>query len=156
MKPHSHAAVSVAIGGAVWGSTQSPYAMVSAVATGLLVDLDHLVEYYWWFVKGDRSRVFFFLHSYELLAPGVLAIYLSGWDPMVIGVMCAFLGHLLSDQLVNPIKRLGYFWTYRSLKGFRRSEIITAEWSYLEGEFLGVPGVKALLRLFNPRVDMRS
>ena len=60
MKPPAHAAISLTIGGILWAITKSPYAMVAGFLTGVFIDLDHLVEYYRWFVKGDNSRVWFF------------------------------------------------------------------------------------------------
>ena len=118
MKPPGHAAVSLCIGGVLWAVTKSPYSFVASFLTGALIDLDHLVEYYWWFVREDNRRVWFFLHSYELVPPAFLAGYLSGWDPVVLGASLAFLGHLLSDQLANPVSPMTYFFTYRAIKGF--------------------------------------
>ena len=144
--------ISLSIGGAVWAVTKSPYSMVAATVTGVMIDIDHLVEYYRWFVKEDNSKVFYFLHSYELLVPVFLAGYLSGWDPVVVGISFAFLGHLLTDQLVNPMMPLAYFFTYRALKGFRRHEIVAAEWADLRQDFLHVPIARTVLSIFNPKV----
>ena len=96
MKPPGHAVISLSIGGVLWAVTKSPYSMVAASLTGVLIDLDHLVEYYRWFIKEDNTKLWFFLHSYELLVPLFLGSYFSGWDPVVMGVSFAFLGHLLT------------------------------------------------------------
>ena len=133
MKPPGHAVVSLGIGAIVWGFTKSPYSVLAAFLTGVLIDLDHLVEYYSWFVREERSKVWFFLHSYELAVPAFLAGYMSGWDPVVLGVSAGFLGHVLTDQVVNPMRPLAYFFTYRAIKGFRRSELL------IEGEGDGPP-----------------
>lgn len=151
MKPPGHAAISITIGGVLWAATKSPYSMVAAVLTGTMIDLDHLVEYYRWFIKEDNSRVLFFLHSYELVVPAFLSGYLSGWDPVVLGVSFAFLGHLLTDQIANPVRPLAYFFTYRAMKGFRRSEIVAAEWEDVRQDLLGVPITRKVLGIFNPR-----
>jgi hypothetical protein len=151
LKPPGHAAISIAIGGALWGITKSPYSFVAATLTGVMIDMDHLVEYYRWFVKEDNTRVYYFLHSYELVVPVFLAGYFSGWDPVVLGVSFAFLGHLLTDQLVNPMAPLGYFFTYRLMKGFRRREIVDVEWEDLQREFLRVGITRTILGIFNPR-----
>ena len=92
MKPPGHAVVSLGIGAIVWGVTKSPYSMLAAFLTGVLIDLDHLVEYYSWFVREERSKVWFFLHSYELAVPAFLAGYISGWDPVVLGSQRGLLG----------------------------------------------------------------
>lgn len=127
--------------------------MAAAVVTGLLVDLDHLVEYYWWFVKEDRSRVLYFLHSYELMAPALLAGYLSGWDPMILGVSMAFIGHLITDQIANPVRPFTYFFTYRALKRFKRNEIVDVPWPELERDFLSSSMAKKVLRVLNASLD---
>ena len=69
MKPPGHAIISLTIGGGLWGVTKSPYSLVSAFLTGVMIDIDHLPEFYRWFVKGDNTKVWFFFHSYELLVP---------------------------------------------------------------------------------------
>jgi hypothetical protein len=156
LKPPGHAAISLGIGGVLWAVTTSPYSMVAAVITGLMVDVDHLLEYYWWFVKEDHSRVWYLLHSYELVVPAFLAGYLSGWDPMVLGVSLAFLGHLITDQLANPVAPLTYFFTYRALKRFRRRDIVRTEWEELEREFLRTPAARTILGALNPRLKARN
>ena len=152
MTPPAHAAVSLAIGGILWGVTKSPYSLVASFLTGVLIDLDDLVEYYWWFVKEDHTRVWFFLHSYELVIPAFLSGYLSGWDPAVLGVSLAFLAHLLADQLVNPVGPLTYFFSYRAIQRFRRSEIIHAEWEDIQQSFLSRPMARTILGIFNHKI----
>ena len=152
MKPPGHAVVSISIGGVVWGITKSPYSFFAAAVAGVMIDLDHLVEYYWWFVREDNSRVWFFLHSYELLVPAFLASFLSGWDPVVTGASAAFMGHLITDQIVNPVAPLGYFFTFRAIKGFRRAEIVNVEWADLRHDFLRLPVTRRVLSRFNLRI----
>ena len=154
MKPPAHAVVSLSIGGVLWATTNSPHSFVAAALTGVLIDLDHLVDYYRWFVKGAHSRAYFFLHSYELLVPAYLAGYLSGWDPVVMGVSFAFLGHLLCDQLANPVGPLTYFFTYRAMKGFRRSAVVDVAWEDVQRGFLHLPGARSILRVFNHRLKV--
>ena len=156
MKPPGHAIISLTIGGGLWGVTKSPYSLVSAFLTGVMIDIDHLPEFYRWFVKGDNTKVWFFFHSYELLVPVFLAGYLSGWEPVVLGISFAFLGHLLTDQLTNPVRPLTYFFTYRASKGFRRSEIIHVQsddtWQVLQHRSI----IRTILWLFNPRFKTRK
>ena len=130
----------------MWAATKSPYSMLAATATGIAIDVDHLLEYYLWFVKGDNSRVFYFLHSYELLVPCILAGVLSGGNPVVIGVSAAFLGHLLTDQIANPMHPLAYFFTFRVINGFNRAKLVRQPWDELRADFLKVYGAKTALR----------
>ena len=151
MKPPGHAVVSLAIGGALWAVTQSPYALLGGVVTGVAIDLDHLVEYYRWLVKEDHTRVYYFLHSYELVPPAFLAGYFTGWEPAVLGVSVAFLGHLFTDQLANATRPFTYFFTYRAMKRFRHSEIFRVEDEELRRESLNMPFAKTVLAALNPR-----
>ena len=130
----------------MWAATKSPYSMLAATATGVAIDIDHLLEYYLWFVKGDNSRVFYLLHSYELLVPWILAGILSGGNPVVIGVSAAFLGHLVTDQIANPMHPLAYFFTFRVINGFNRAKLVRQPWDELRADFLKVYGAKAALR----------
>ena len=155
MKPPGHVIISLSIGGVLWAITKSPYALVASFLTGVMIDLDHLVEYYRWFVKEDNTRVFFFFHSYELLVPSLLAGYFSGWDPVVLGVSAGYLGHLLTDQFANPVRPWAYFFTYRARMGFRRDKIINAEWDDLQREFLRASPVRHVLGLFNPKLKIK-
>ena len=156
MYPPGHAAISLTIGGVLWAITKSPNSLVAAFLTGVLIDLDHLVDYYWWFVKDDRSKVWFFLHSNELVVPAFMACYLSEWDPVVLGVSAAFLGHLLTDQLANPVAPLAYFFTYRALKRFRRREIIRVNWEDLEQDFMRKPNIRTILGIFIPWLGVKK
>ena len=155
MKPPGHAIISLSIGGVLWAVTKSPYSMASAFFTGVFIDIDHLVEYYWWFVKEDNSRIIYFFHSYELLVPAFLAGYFSGWDPVVLGASIAFLGHLLTDQIANPVGPFGYFFTYRAMKKFQRRSIVNLEWPELQEDFLRLPIARRVISMFNPRTNKR-
>ena len=156
MKPPGHAVISLSIGGVLWAVTKSPYSMVAASLTGVLIDLDHLVEYYRWFIKEDNTKLWFFLHSYELLVPLFLGSYFSGWDPVVMGVSFAFLGHLLTGQLANPVGPFTYFFTYRVMKGFRRQEIVRVPWDDLRADLLRTTIVRTVLGIFNPRLRVKK
>ena len=156
MKPPGHAVISLTIGGVLWATTKSPYSLVAAFVTGVMIDIDHLVEYYWWFVKEDQSKAWLFLHSYELVVPAFLAGYFSGWDPVVLGISLAFLGHLLTDQVANPVGPFAYFFTYRAMNGFRRRKYVHVEWEELREEFLRPAIVRAVLRVLNPRLNLRK
>ena len=151
MKPPGHAAISLSIGAVLWAVTKSPYALLASFLAGVLIDLDHLVEYYLWFVRKDNARLIYVLHSYELLVPAFLSGYFSGWNPVVTGVSFAFLGHLIADQIANPVVPLAYFFTFRAIKRFRRRELVRMRWDEISKDFLGIPGARGLLALLDPR-----
>ena len=68
-----------------------------------------------------------------------------------MGVSFAFLGHLLTDQLANPVGPFTYFFTYRAMKGFRRREIVHVPWDDLRADLLRTAISRAVLGIFNPR-----
>ena len=156
LKPPGHAVVSLTIGGVLWVVTKSPYSFISSLLTGVLIDMDHLVEYYWWFIKEDHTRVWYFLHSYELLVPAIISGYISGWNPIVVGASAAFLGHLLSDQIANPVAPLTYFFTYRAVKRFRLDSLVAADWENIERDFLRMPITRTVLGIFNPKMRVEK
>jgi hypothetical protein len=106
-------------------------------ASGVLIDLDHLIDYYanhgfTWKAKAvyDSCRkvtfkkLYLLLHSYELIALlwVLVSVYqLSNvWKAIAIG----FTQHMIFDQITNPINTLGYFLTYRVIKGFKKESIM--------------------------------
>jgi hypothetical protein len=110
---------------------------VVSFAAGVLIDLDHLIDYYanhkfTWKAKTvyntcakmDLRKLYLVLHSYELVAIFWASIYIFSlsnfWKALAIGLT----QHLLFDQIFNPIKTLGYFTTYRIIKGFKKELIV--------------------------------
>ena len=125
MSPPAHAAISLGIGAIVWLITRSTGSVAAALLAGVLIDLDHIPDYYRWLVLDKTDRIWFFAHSYEYLVPMLVASYLSGWNPLVIAGSLAFLGHLLADQLANPVGPFSYFLTYRISKRFYAPAILS-------------------------------
>ncbi|MFH1560299.1 MAG: hypothetical protein ABID84_02660 [Chloroflexota bacterium] len=121
LKPPGHAAISLALGGGTWLFTGSPGSLVVALLVGVFLDLDHLLDYYRWLILDQTHRLLLFLHSYELLIPALFISYTSHWNPLAIAGTLALLGHLLTDQLTNQVRPMGYFFTYRALNSFRTS-----------------------------------
>jgi len=145
LKPPGHAAVSLALGGGTWLFTGSPGSLVVALLVGVLLDLDHLLDYYRWLILDRSNRLWLILHSYELLLPALFISYASDWNPLAIAGTLALLGHLLGDQWANPIRPLGYFFTFRALNRFRTSD--TTSWTPQEmyEELLQLPLMPRLL-----------
>lgn len=152
MMPQGHAVISAAAGAAVWGVTHQPWAVLSAVLTGVLVDLDHLLDYYRWIVKERREHVWLVLHGYELTAVAVLAAYLSGWDPVIVAAGIAWLCHVLTDQFTNHVRPGTYFLTYRALQGFRRERVSGWIERDMFVDLMRFPGVAPIVLRINPRM----
>ena len=126
MNPFAHIAISTALGGALWFALKSIPAALACLAAGVLVDLDHVLDYIYNFGWRPRARHFMrtfkhdvlrrivvFLHSWELAPLAVLAVWWSGWHPVGIGLLAGALAHLALDQIFNRHSPLAYFITYR-------------------------------------------
>lgn len=140
MTPTAHAAISLAIGGTVWAVTRSQGAVLSALAAGVLIDLDHLPDYYRYLVLRRPDRFWVFLHAYEWVALALLIAHLSGWDPLAVASIAAFLAHLLCDQFTNPVSPLGYFFTYRAFKRFHAKDLVRVSVEDAYAEVQRFPG----------------
>ena len=137
MLPPAHAAISGVISIAVWYYFKSAECAVISFIAGVFIDLDHLIDFYTnhrFTLKVKRiycvcarmrlKRLYLGLHSYEIVILLWAAIYIFAlsnyWKALAIGVT----QHIISDQIANPLNNLGYFFTYRILKGFKRERLI--------------------------------
>ena len=119
--PVGHAAISVSIGGAVSVSTGTPLALPAALVTGVLIDADHVPDYYLWYWRRDRRWFFVPGHAWEI---GVAALALAiavGSGPIVMAAVLGYFGHLFADQFGNRLAHpLVYSILYRSYARFDR------------------------------------
>jgi len=116
--PVGHTLVSSAVGGGVWLATGSPAAAVVTVGVGVMMDIDHLYDYYHWLIKRKPRRIYVLLHAWEYSFLGLVALALLGRDPLLMAVVLGHLAHVASDHLYNGMPRFSYFISYRIAKGF--------------------------------------
>jgi len=131
MRPTYHIAVSTGISIGVYGFTQSLWASAVQWVAGVLIDLDHPLEYW---IKRKRNRslkdflymsmsdtfktVHLLFHGWEIvLLTGILAFFYIG--PLIGIALCIGLTqHLMFDQFTNPTHRYSYFLLYRIINKF--------------------------------------
>ena len=77
MMPRGHTIISLVAGGSVWAATGSPWALPAALAAGVLVDSDHLVDYAELALTMKRRHFFVPLHGYELVVVAFLAAFFT-------------------------------------------------------------------------------
>ena len=65
MGPIGHTVISSAVAGGTWAITGSPAAAGVALGVGVLMDLDHLFDYFQRYIKGKNNRVYLLLHAWE-------------------------------------------------------------------------------------------
>ena len=140
MSPARHIEVSAALGTGVYLLTGDWGHAAAAGAGGVLIDLDHIWDFYrkWGFWGGLRrmagnsvlggkqeaNRVYLLLHGWDvLLALALLAVFGLG-DFYLLSAVLGGAVHLLFDQFVNPVRAFSYFLAYRMSKGFRRELLV--------------------------------
>ncbi|MBW2149312.1 MAG: hypothetical protein JRG73_13305 [Deltaproteobacteria bacterium] len=142
MLPQVHIAVSASLSIILFGVFHSTWAALSNFLVGVLLDLDHLVEYYrtkgftlnplkiyrfcGFAVQRDwPPRVFFWLHAYEYVLLTALVAHAVHYHPAAVGAFIGMTQHLLLDQIGNNVGPFSYFLSYRFLNGFRCNRILT-------------------------------
>lgn len=121
MRLQPHLAASAAAGGAVWAGTGEPIALPVAIAAGVLPDGDHLLDYYFKYIRHDRRFNFFLLHAWEYLIVGVIVYAFFHSEPWLLAAVAGYSTQLILDQIshVKGTWPTGYFLTPRILNGFR-------------------------------------
>lgn len=136
-----HMALSIPFAGLTYTTTSSlTFALVAATAS-ILIDLDHVVDYlletrrwsrpfgvFAFYKEGNFSRVFLFLHSWELAA----ILLIGGWQSerswaMAIGLGFAF--HISMDTLCWCVLRsrvtpMLYLFGFRLSRRFSADRIL--------------------------------
>ena len=133
MGPLGHTAISTVIGASVWAGTGSPLAGAVAVGMGVAVDIDHLVDYYQWWIRRKPNQILVLFHGWEYSIIGLLLLVFSYYHPIFLAAVAAHLGHVATDHFHNRLSPLGYFITYRAWVRFDAKKIapgISPERSY--------------------------
>lgn len=140
MKFSHHVVTSTILSGAVYAVTGSTPMAVSTVASGILIDLDHVLDFlvfsnkkftlknmFVWCDKCQWEKVTLLLHSWEMMFFLACLAGITG-NPVLLGIVIGAGFHLTGDQIVNPRKnplhRYFYFLGFRIAKGFRREHIL--------------------------------
>lgn len=114
-----------------------------ALAAGVAVDIDHLIDYLLAF--GFNFRLEYFLNGYQFLKSDKIYILFHGWEYVIILVIlvkvfknekfrAVFLGlalglffHLAADTFINNIPLKSYSIIYRAEKKFAIEELVYPE-----------------------------
>lgn len=118
MGPLGHTVISGAVGGGVWLATGSTAAAGAAFGAGVLIDVDHLYDYYQRYVKRRQNKVYVLLHAWEYTLIGLLILTTASYHPVLLGVLLGHLSHVVTDHSVNRLSPFGYSIIYRLFKRF--------------------------------------
>jgi len=105
---------------------------------GVLIDADHLFDYYAnnGFTLKARNiydaccgatglkKLYLILHSYELLTIFWMVICVMSLGDLWIALAIGMTQHIVVDTMTNPLNPFGYMLTYRIKKGFKKEYIL--------------------------------
>ena len=140
MKPGGHIVFTLTISGLLYLVFKSSAAFFASLIGGVLIDMDHLLDYYLqegvsafrlksiylWCSEQKFKFTYLFLHSIELifLIWCIISLFKLGvaWIAMAVGLT----QHLLLDILLNKgkIYSYSYFLSYRISKGFKKEGLL--------------------------------
>lgn len=126
MQVRFHVAASAAAAAAAYAVSESAVMAGAALASGILIDADHLIDYVAFhrppygvrhlldiYYNGRLTHVLLPLHAWELVIFLALAAAASQWPPLTTGLLIGIGHHVLLDQIFNKPYPLGYFLSYR-------------------------------------------
>ena len=118
--------------------------MLLSLGFGVLVDLDHLIDYWYserritfdvhdflatrYFRKS--GRIFVLFHAFEYLP--LVFLFWQGYKgrKWAVAATAAMSSHVLADHFINDLRPLGYFILYRLKHRFRAAELM--DWERVE------------------------
>lgn len=140
MKVQHHIAVSVLISGTLFILFRSWGLSCASLVSGVLIDLDHVIDY--WIMRGmrfdvqqiaayfdesnfrNRTKIYFFFHSWEFLTAALATAFMTEWDPWATGLLVGYCHHMVLDEIRNNTTYrlrpyvLGYSLIWRWKNGF--------------------------------------
>ncbi|MBI3978506.1 MAG: hypothetical protein HY331_10005 [Chloroflexi bacterium] len=110
----THVVVSAVLGVVAGLTSRSMRPLLGVVAAGVLIDVDHIVDYAWCRRRARRDRVVLPLHGWELAA-GLACWAARRPDPLRLAIAVSYAVHLVLDLLANsPASGLSYSLLYRA------------------------------------------
>lgn len=142
----AHVLTGVIAGYIVWRIWKNPFsAFLTSFAGGVLIDLDHLIDYF--FAFGFKFRLEYFIKGYQFLASDKIYIFFHGWEYVILlaaiawfikfniklkaALLALALGmffHLSIDTLTNEGAQFKvYSIIYRAKNNFDLRQLVTPE-----------------------------
>ena len=84
-----HTAVSSAVGVGVGAATGPPEAGALALGFGVLMDVDHLYDFYRWYVKGRSNRFYILFHAWKYSVAGLVVLAAVFFHPLLLATVAA-------------------------------------------------------------------
>ena len=138
MRPQGHVIASTGLGAIFWARSRDWRTMLISLVFGVLVDVDHFIDY--WYSEGrvtfdletfmgtryfkKRGRIFVLFHAWEYLP--LLYFLWQAWKgrKWAVAATAAMSTHVVFDHFLNDLKPLGYFLWWRIKHRFNAAVII--------------------------------
>jgi hypothetical protein len=122
MQVKYHLTFSAVLSGGLYGVTRSWELSVASFLSGLLIDIDHVIDYLFSYGRpfnirlffesfsehGCYERAFYILHGWEWLVFWTVIGWVTGWNLWTVGVLIGFGQHMILDQLGNNARAWSY------------------------------------------------
>jgi len=136
MKIFPHTIVSTVSGISIFLITRSILLGIITFLSGIFIDIDHLLDYFFnekkiklnikdFFYKCENlklKKVTLIFHSYELLILLVLLL-LTKYNVIVFGILLGFILHIFFDLIFNCGNLMTYSFIYRVIHKFEFKQI---------------------------------
>jgi hypothetical protein len=117
-------ALSAATGGVLAVATGEVKLVPITFAAGVLPDVDHVFDYYNWYIRNKTERLFVFLHGWEYLA-ALVGLYLFAFqETWMLAITIGYATQIGTDQIFNHPKWHTYFVISRAARGFAWSGVV--------------------------------
>ena len=153
MLPHKHALLSAAVGVTGWWVTGEPAMVGAALIGGVLPDVDHLVDYLYYY-RYKEHRLILLFHGYEYVIGGA-AIALAASNSILGLAIASYLLHLLADQLENRTHWGAYSVLFRAWHQFQLESLSTVPVDAAQGRMDDLRRLKRLFQFIQWGEDRR-
>jgi hypothetical protein len=90
---------------------------------GMLTDVDHLYDFYRWYIRRRKSKIFLYSHAWEYSIIALLLLGIFYYHPILLAAALAHLGHVATDHFHNGISPWGYTITSRVFVRFETARV---------------------------------
>mgnify|MGYP005629655007 FL=1 len=131
MKLKQHITISLFFSAFLYTISKSWIIFSSSLISGVLIDIDHILDYFMAYGINIRIKQFFevchnlkiprvrlIFHSWELLFLLSICAFVMRCNPWIIGTIVGFTQHIVLDQVFNKPHKLTYFFFWRLKKDF--------------------------------------
>ena len=131
MKLKQHITISLFFSAFLYAISKSWIIFGSSLISGVLIDIDHILDYFMAYGINIRVKQFFevchnlkisrvrlIFHSWELLFLLSICAFVMRWNPWIVGTLVGFTQHIVLDQVFNKPNKWTYFFFWRLKKGF--------------------------------------